>query len=223
MRFASVNGEKVEAQPKSKGVCLHCGSEMIAKCGRVKVWHWAYKGNLLCDHWWESETDWHRDWKSYFPNEWQEISQVDPNTGEMHIADVKTPHGLVIEFQHSPIKLEERFSREQFYKDMIWIVDGKRSELDESYFNIGLSDPIQKNPLAYQVKWWGKSRLLHNWSQSEVKVYLDFGKEVLWRLLLFDGERKLGVVGPIPKSVLIKDCLEGSQISVSILIEEDAK
>jgi competence protein CoiA len=220
MKFANVSGEKVEAQPKLKGICQHCGSEMIAKCGRVKVWHWAHKGNPLCDPWWESETDWHREWKSQFPAEWQEISQVDPDTGEMHIADVKTPHGLVIEFQHSPIKLEERLSREKFYKEMIWIVDGQRGELDESYFNMGLTGPIQKNPLAYRVEWWGKSRLLHDWSQSEVKVFLDFGKEVLWRLVLFDTKKKIGAVGPITKSVLIEDCLKGTQISVSF-IEED--
>jgi competence protein CoiA len=221
MRFALVDGEKVEAQPKLRGICPHCESEMIAKCGRVKVWHWAHKGKPPCDPWWESETEWHRAWKSHFPIEWQEVSQINPITGEMHIADVKNPYGLVIEFQHSPIKLYERLSREEFYKEMIWIVDGTRGELDESYFNMGLSGPVQESPLAYRVEWWGRSRLLHDWSKSKVKIFFDFGKEVLWRLVLFDPDKKVGAVGPIPKSALIEDCLRGTQISVSTLDKED--
>ncbi|WDD92819.1 hypothetical protein Bsp3421_002850 [Burkholderia sp. FERM BP-3421] len=75
---------------------------MVAKCGRVKVWHWAHKGKKPCDPWYESETQWHRDWKDKFPREWQEVVDHDAQSGEIHIADVKTPHGLVLEFQHSP-------------------------------------------------------------------------------------------------------------------------
>lgn len=215
MRFALVDDQKTEAKPKLKGVCPHCESEMIARCGRVKVWHWAHKGNPPCDPWWESETEWHREWKDNFPIEWQEISHIDPNTGERHIADVKNPYDLVIEFQHSPIKPQEREAREKFYGEMIWVVDGTRGALDESYFNMGLYGPIQENPLAYQVEWWGRSRLLHNWADSSVKVFLDFGKEVLWRLVFFDSKKKLGAVGPIPKSALIEDCFNGTKISVT--------
>jgi len=221
MRFSIIDGEKVEAQPKSKGICPHCQSEMIAKCGRVKVWHWAHKGNPPCDPWWESETEWHREWKDKFPKDWQEVSHIDPITGEQHIADVKNPFGLVIEFQHSAIKPEERISREKFYKEMVWVIDGTRGELDESYFNMGLHGPIQKSPLAYQIEWWGRSRILHNWGESEVKVYLDFGKDVLWRLVLFDQAKKIGVVGPLPKSSFVEDCYKGVKISVTEIPEQE--
>jgi competence protein CoiA len=223
MRFALVDEQKAEATPRAKGVCPHCGSEMIAKCGRVKVWHWAHKGNPPCDPWWESETEWHREWKDEFPKDWQEISHIDPATGEKHIADVKNPFGLVIEFQHSNIKPEERISREEFYKEMVWVVDGTRGELDESYFNMGLSGPIQNSPLAYRIEWWGRSRLMHNWCESKVKVYIDFGKDVLWRLVLFDKSKKVGAVGPLPKSAFIEDCHKGVQISVAELPEEEAE
>ena len=217
MHFALVNGIKVEAKPKLKGVCTNCGSEMIAKCGRVKVWHWSHKNNLSCDPWWESETKWHREWKNKFPAEWQEISHIDPLTGEKHIADVKNPHGLVVEFQHSPIKDEERCSREDFYGEMVWVVDGTRGALDESYFNMGRSGPIQDDPLAYQINWMGRGKFLHNWGESKVKVYLDFGKEVLWRLVFFDGSKKVGAVGPLPKKTFIEDCFKGTRISVTKL------
>lgn len=220
MRFALIDGDKNEATPTAKGICPHCNSAMIAKCGRVKVWHWAHKGNPPCDPWWESETEWHREWKNQFPKEWQEIAHVHPETGEKHIADVKTPFGLVIEFQHSNIKVEERISREEFYDQMVWVIDGSRGELDEGHFNIGLSGPIQKSPLAYRIKWWAKSRLFHNWCESKVKVYIDFGKDVLWRLVVFDPSKNIGAVGPLSKSDFIEDCRNGVQISVTEIPEE---
>ena len=222
MRYALVNAQKIEAQPKFKGVCPNCNSEMIAKCGRVKVWHWAHKGRPPCDPWWECETEWHRSWKDNFPVDWQEISHFDPVTGEKHIADVKNPFGLVIELQHSPIDSTELKAREKFYGEMIWIVDGTRDALDSSYFNMGLSGPIQDDPLTYRVQWWGRSQLLHNWSEAAAKVYLDFGADVLWRLVLFDPEKKTGAVGPIPKAALIEDCKKGVTISVTKRTDKNA-
>lgn len=36
-----------------------------------------------------------------------------------------TEDGLILEFQHSRIKPDERDSREPFYEKLIWVVDGK--------------------------------------------------------------------------------------------------
>jgi hypothetical protein len=104
---------------------------------------------------------------------------------------------------------------------MIWVVNGLRGDLDEAYFNMGLGGPIQEEPLAYRVNWYGRSRLLRNWGESTVKVYLDFGKDMLWRLVLFDPKKKIAVVGPIPKTGLIEDCLKGKTISVTKLLNRD--
>ena len=49
---------------------------MIANCGNVKIHHWAHKNKQHCDHWWENETKWHRDWKNNFPLEWQEVINI---------------------------------------------------------------------------------------------------------------------------------------------------
>lgn len=97
----------------------------MSKCGSQKTWHWAHLRPLECDPWWENETQWHRDWKSLFPADWQEIVHIDQETGEKHVADVKTDRGLIIEFQHSAMPLKELHARETFYKNMIWIVDGR--------------------------------------------------------------------------------------------------
>lgn len=215
MRFALVHGTKAEAAPGLKGTCAHCASAMIAKCGRVKVWHWSHKAAPPCDPWWESETEWHRQWKNLFPVEWQEIGHVDSITGERHIADVKNPFGLVVEFQHSPLKPDEMQAREAFYKEMVWVVDGRRGELDSAYFNMSLGRQLQANPLAYGLYWMGKSRLLHNWGEAKAKVYLDFGEDVLWRLIVFDPIKKTGAVGPIPRETFIEDCRSGTTFRVA--------
>ena len=212
----------------SYGECPHCGAEMISKCGRSKVWHWAHKSREICDPWWENETEWHRNWKDMFPTEWQEISHTDEQSGERHIADVKAESGLVVEFQNSPMSLEERASREAFYGDMIWIVNGMRGSLDASYFGMGLGrTPIQKNPLAYPIEWYGRGRLLHNWSEAKAKVFIDFGDKftsgppVLWRLAYFDQKTKRGAVGPYPKQLLIDAILKGDDIGVTYLPTDD--
>jgi competence protein CoiA len=224
MRFALVNAYKTDPQPKLHGQCPHCGEAVVSKCGKVKVWHWSHKSTKICDPWWENETEWHRAWKDKFPKEWQEISALDGETCEIHIADVKTSYGLVVEFQHSPMPLEEMAARERFYGNMIWIVDGLRSELDVSYFRLGLgSTPIQTNPLAYGFAWYGTSRLMHNWSDAKARVFIDFGESlssgppVVWRLVFFDKKKKQGAVGPYPKHLLIEAILHGTEIGTTYL------
>jgi competence protein CoiA len=134
MKFAIINGIKTEATKEAKGICPICNSELIAKCGDRKMNHWSHKAIRNCDPWWEPETEWHRSWKNNFSQDWQEILLLDKNTNEKHIADIRTKHGLVIEFQHSPISSEESTSREKFYKTMFWVVDGARRKNDYSRF-----------------------------------------------------------------------------------------
>lgn len=134
MRFALVNHIKTEAEKGFKGVCPNCGAVLIPKCGDYKIHHWSHKGNKNCDAWWEPETEWHRTWKNNYPKDWQEVSAINETTGEKHIADVRTPNNLVIEFQHSHIDPEERTSRENFYKNMVWVVDGTRLKNDYPRF-----------------------------------------------------------------------------------------
>ena len=134
MRFALIDNIRTEARPKLSGLCCCCSMPVIAKCGRQKMWHWAHKSKTDCDNWWEPETEWHRNWKNNYPAEWQEISLFDKRTIEKHIADVRTTHSLIMEFQHSNITPQERTSREQFYKNMVWVVDGTRLKRDYPRF-----------------------------------------------------------------------------------------
>jgi len=150
MRFALIDSEKVEAKSGLKGICPGCSQEMIAKCGIQRIHHWAHKGNKVCDSWWEPETEWHRSWKNNYPTEWQEVFLPDSKTGEKHIADVRTIHGLVIEFQHSNIQPLERRAREDFYNIMVWVVDGTRLKRDYPRFLKGKNNTFE-NTIFYET------------------------------------------------------------------------
>jgi len=167
MKFALYGGKKVEAEATLKGaLCPVCDAVVIAKCGDKNIHHWAHKSNKECPHWWENETKWHRDWKNHFPLEWQEIVHTS-KTGEKHIADIKTPNGLVVEFQHSSIEKKEVSTRNAFYENIIWIVDGKRRKYDER----NLSQH------AYDGK--SNSRLINEWGNTGKLIFFDFGKSIL--------------------------------------------
>lgn len=180
MKYAIRDGIKVEASKGAIGFCQNCGAEMIAKCGEFKIDHWAHKKIRQCDSWWESETEWHREWKGNFPIEWQEIIQYDTSTNEKHIADVLTDKGLVIEFQHSHINPIERRAREKFYKNMIWIVDGTRLERNIPRFVKAQKDLVQMDlPKIYGIE-FADDCFPKNWLGSSVPVIFDFkGRAVI--------------------------------------------
>ena len=183
MKFALVNGQRQEAQPNVSGECPACKRPMVAKCGEVRLRHWAHKRRLLCDPWWENETEWHRAWKNQFPADWQEIVHLAGNS-ERHIADVKTGDGWVIEFQHSHIKPEERRSREAFYPKLIWVVDGTRRKGDRtqliSAWKEGL--PVGGNSLVRKA-FSDDCGLLREWAVSSAPIFFDLGEmERLWWL-----------------------------------------
>lgn len=120
-----------------------------------------------------SREEWHRLWKSNFPNEWQEIFLPDEQTGENHIADVRTVHGLVLEFQHSHIHPKERDSREKFYKDMIWVVDGTRLKQDYPRFLKG-KDHFQFVKKGIHRLDFPEDYFPAAWLNSSVPVIFDF-------------------------------------------------
>lgn len=174
MKFAIVGGNKIEAATGTRGICPACGSDVIAKCGEVKINHWAHKKVRGCDVWWEAETEWHRKWKDCFPTEWQEVVLPDERTGENHVADVKTGHGLVIEFQHSHIAPQERRTREQFYKNMVWVVDGTRLKRDYPRFVKGKEDFRSANDQGTFMVDFPDECFPSAWLGGSVPVIFDF-------------------------------------------------
>ncbi|AVH45661.1 competence protein CoiA [Agrobacterium tumefaciens] len=174
MQFALVNDDRCPPTPKLTGRCVGCGQEMIAKCGAIKIWHWAHKGVRVCDPWWEQETAWHREWKELFPAHWREVIQWSAS-GEKHIADVRNEAGLVIEFQRSAISREERMAREAFYPNMIWVVDGTRLKNDIPRFMRGTSDLRGAVRPGYFMTRWPNECFPKPWIGSSKPVFFDFG------------------------------------------------
>lgn len=115
------NGIKRKPQKEIEAICPLCKGKVIAACGNINVHHWRHKDNEECDTWHEPETEWHINWKDKFPKEWREYCIN--RSGKRHFADVRTDHGLIIEFQNSTIDSETIIEREEFYLNMIWVVN----------------------------------------------------------------------------------------------------
>lgn len=175
------------------------GGEVVAKCGKHVVWHWSHLTRQACDPWWENETEWHRQWKDRFSKDWQEVIQNDATTGERHIADVRTKHDVVVEFQHSTIDPLEVDARESFYQRIVWVVDGAKSKSDCINFLNVRSHP-DENGFSF-FRWYGRSKLFKRWHTNKL-VFIDFGdKYGFWRVCRFDPKTKEGVALLVDRSL----------------------
>lgn len=217
MQYALVNDERREPEPGLSGICASCGSLMVSKCGEVNIHHWAHGKRRNCDPWWENETEWHRAWKRNFPTAWHEVIQKD-EIGEKHIADVKTSQGIVLEFQHSHIKPEERDARENFYKNMVWIVDGKRRLRDKEQFQFSIRYTTGIGARKDLFESTGGGALSREWGNRNVPVFFDFGEEMLWGYLPKNLHEKSHVVG-IERSKLIAALGPDSKVGIEGLYQ----
>lgn len=177
MKYALFEGRRSEAQRGIIGSCPGCGHEMIPKCGEQKVHHWAHKSRRTCDPWWENETEWHRTWKDRFPDECQEARHIAKN-GEVHIADVRTVDGHILEFQHSKIDPAERRAREAFYGNhLIWVVDTSRLKrakpaLLKLIENPGFENLVNQSLGLFQI-WGPEIGIVDEWRKSTNDVWFD--------------------------------------------------
>lgn len=211
MKFALVQGRKSEAFLGGRGICRGCASEVIGKCGELRIHHWAHKVRDNCPAATKEETPWHRMWKDKYPLEWQEWHGKDPATGERHYADVKTEKGLVLEFQNSPIKPAERRSREAYYKNMLWVVNGARLKLDYPRFRDQLRriHPVADERWHYII--WPNKAFPKMWQDSSVLVFFDFLGETPAEAA--DGDR-------LPLWCLFPGRIRGHGLVVKVLREE---
>ncbi len=154
MQYALIDGRRREAIAGARGVCATCNAEMVSKCGPRVMHHWAHARKQNCDPWWENETPWHREWKNLFPPECREICHIAPD-GEVHRSDIKTPTGIVIEVQHSAMTDAERSAREEFYGNLIWVVDGRCFRKNFDIYHL-LPDPA--SDLARDLVWFKATR-----------------------------------------------------------------
>lgn len=158
----SKEGKRILANPYSNASCNICGEQLISKCGTIKIWHWAHKSNKNCDDWAGTETEWHIAWKNLFPEQNQEI--IIEQDGKKHIADIQTDKKRVIEFQNSPLSSKEIRERENFYGDMIWILNGK-----ELCSGIELRKRIEED--TWTLRWKNPPK---SWWDAKKPIFIDF-------------------------------------------------
>lgn len=173
MQYAMLGNQKCEAAPGLYGVCRGCENRVLAKCGTQHVRHWTHIGKITCDFEREPETEWHRNWKSHYATKWQVVIRRAEN-GEKDIADVLTEHGLVIEFQHSPLHPNERVSRESFYPNMVWVVNGTRLKRTWTKFLQGQQSWRSTHWQGYFITHFPEESFPDEWLASTVPVLFDF-------------------------------------------------
>jgi hypothetical protein len=153
LRYAIVDQVSQLPFKGGKGWCPTCGSPVLAKCGSIKVHHWAHERREDCDAWSEPIGPWHLSWQALVLPEFREV------TRGPHRADVVGNGGLVVELQHSNISTEDIQERERFYGEMVWLFDAtNRFSLVESGHRVFFS--------------FGKTKHLESCTKP---VFLDFG------------------------------------------------
>ncbi len=169
-----VSMDYVMATPKLVAECPHCNDQVISRCGQINAWHWAHRAESECPGS-EGETEWHIQWKKQFERRFCEKMII--KDGVKKIADVQNSSGLVIEFQHSSISVDEIQMRESFYENMIWVFD-VRDAYDNKRLEIFLQEG--SNDTYYHTFRWkhAKRSILF----CTKPVYLDLGFGLMFRV-----------------------------------------
>lgn len=141
LRLALVDGIRTQPFPGGRGICPNCQSSVIAKCGRIKIHHWAHEAADDCDAWSEPMGPWHLSWQDIVSPEYIEVP-IGP-----HRANILSDDDIVIELQHSSIQPEEIEQREAFYDNMVWLFDathrfGLVPSGDRAFFSFGRTKHI---------------------------------------------------------------------------------
>lgn len=107
-------------------ICPDCGKPLIQKCGSIRINHFAHPVSTECDSskFYDGISEWHINWQYSINNPLPGINIEVPICKNEYKkrADLVTSTGLIIEFQKSPLPIEERLNRELHYENLIWIV-----------------------------------------------------------------------------------------------------
>lgn len=140
--YANVNGERTRPFRGGRGSCPGCGGPVVAHCGSIYAHHWKHESKD-CDPWSEGIGPWHLSWQDQLRPEFIEVVKGP------HRADIVGCDDTVIELQSSPISGEDIGSREQFYKNMVWLFDATYRFAhvisgDRVFFSLGRHKHLQR-------------------------------------------------------------------------------
>ena len=192
----SASKEKIFAQTGLDGYCPICEEKLIPKCGRINIRHWSHTTfSEHCEH--ERETKWHLEWKSLFNI--NNVEVVVNKNDKRKLTDAKLKNGLCVEFQHSPISVDEILEREKFYGNMIWVFDC-RDAYNENRILLRRRREYSGSDLM-SFRWLHAKK---NIAYTTKPTYLDLGEHIL-RLKKIGNKAPTGGYGFIrPKSELVE-------------------
>jgi len=199
LRLAIVDGVRREPFPGGRGNCPTCQGNVIAKCGRIKIHHWAHESTDDCDNWSESIGPWHLAWQDLVMPEFVEVT-IGP-----HRADILGDDDVVIELQHSPIRPDDVEGRETFYGQMVWLFDATHRfsavrSGDRVFFSFGRTKHIEscKKPILLD---FGDYLVQVEALTNELSQFSGFGllRDRSWFTRTYLARRQRG--GPIPSPV----------------------
>lgn len=118
--------------------CQVCGAPMIYRAGQKNIPHFAHKVKADCPDDKDNKSEWHRHMQGLFPLEANEVAFQDKANDRKFIADVYLKDSnTVIEFQHSPIPVEDFKGRTEFHlsegRRVIWVFDVSNTDSQECY------------------------------------------------------------------------------------------
>jgi len=179
------NNVSVLAEYAPKGAtyyCPGCEAKVMLKKGSIKVAHFAHYPDHPCTYTEDKDckSEWHRRMQSYFPIESTEYYFTDAETGERRRADVFLEEsGIVIEFQKSPISIDEFMSRTSFHlrnkRKIAWVFAQDVNNPYPAYHltrngwaSVRLYPPY--NELCYV--WYSPRRCLTGWGDElDIKMH----------------------------------------------------
>jgi competence CoiA-like predicted nuclease len=118
------NESVIPTDKNQKAKCPYCKEKLISRVGKINIPHWAHIKTSNCNSFdKESKTKWHYENQIYFKEQGFLIEQTIYKNDIFKIADVWIDNHFAIEFQHSPISVEEIEKRENHYGKVIWVFD----------------------------------------------------------------------------------------------------
>ncbi|MBI1332872.1 MAG: hypothetical protein GC165_08330 [Armatimonadetes bacterium] len=195
------DGEKIEAVKDVEAFCPICLEPVLARCGRIKIHHWAHVADLDCDSWTEPETEWHRAWKTIFDPCFVEVP-MGP-----HRADIQNESGLVVELQNSSISPAEILERERFYGNMVWVVNAE-------LFADRLFLMKRMAPQIFAFKW---KHMRPSWRYARKPVFLDLGRFSVKDLLGVEVKGPSAFAYGVQKNLSRYDGTNGSHINHTLV------
>lgn len=136
--------------------CPVCREDVVLRQGSINKWHFAHKASDCVDSWHYDMSDWHLSMQERFPEEQREV--VVSYDGQIHRADI-LKDDMVIEFQHSPITMDELQERNMFYNKagykVAWVFD-----FAEQY-DMGAIIDCPRNDDVLMYKWSNPKRYLN--------------------------------------------------------------